>query len=62
MVTISLPLVAAAFVFLFTLWIIYLSPISGLVRTTLDILTDPLVSLVSAAVAAGVALYVLQMI
>ncbi|NPA85421.1 MAG: hypothetical protein GXO07_05400 [Crenarchaeota archaeon] len=44
--------------FLLVLWLLLFSPVSPVLRTVMNVLTDPLSALASTIVAAGVAYYV----
>ncbi len=50
--------IAAGITFLLVLWLLYLSPVAPVLKAAIDVLTDPVVSLVSTVVAFGVAAYV----
>ena len=56
----SIPTIAAALAFLLTLWLFYFSPFSGIIRTAVDVLSDPIVSLISSTVAIAVAIYIIN--
>jgi len=57
---IDLAVAAAGLTFFVVLWLLLFSPVSPLLKTVVDVLTDPLVSLVSAVAAIGAATYVVM--
>ena len=58
MVAIDIPLLAAGITFFVVLWLLMFSPVSPLLKTILNVLTDPIAALVSTVVAGAAAYYV----
>jgi uncharacterized membrane-anchored protein len=50
--------IVAGVAFFVVLWLLLFSPVSPLLKMVVDVLTDPLVSMISAVTAMGVAYYV----